>query len=102
MALSRHDAEDEAGRLRDWVKRLGREVDEERERAEKAEREREQLAGLGRYQRRYLARRVCGLCELPLDRAGCGGIYEACPEDVRIERRRRCLDEYRPRPQRRK
>lgn len=66
------------------------------------EQEREQLGNLDRYQKRYLSRRVCGLCELPLDRVGCGAVYEACSEVTRLRRRRLCLKKYRPRPQRRK
>lgn len=65
-------------------------------------REREQIAALDRYERRYLAMRECAWCDQPMDRPGCGAIYEACPEQVRINRRKRCLDEYQPRLNRRK
>ena len=65
------------------------------------EREAEQLAKLDKYQKRYLSHRRCGLCEHPLDHKGCGSHYEACPEGVRIERRRNCLRGYKPRKARR-
>lgn len=68
------------------------------------EREQAQLDGLDKYQKKYLSRRVCWLCEWPLDRKGCGtyGGMEACPEDARVERRDKCLAEYKPRPKARK
>ena len=69
------------------------------------EAETEQLAALDKYQRRYLSRRSCMACEWPLDRPGCGtyGEYPAnpCAEDGRIDRRARCLEEYKPRGSRR-
>jgi hypothetical protein len=52
---------------------------------------------LTRLQKRYLSRRICWLCEQPLDRDWCGAIYEQCPEEVREERRLDCLKHYRPR-----
>lgn len=69
------------------------------------EAEKEQLAGLDKYERRYLSRRVCGLCEWPLSEVGCGAYLpgpdceavEACEEQLRIDRRERCLKEYKPR-----
>lgn len=65
--------------------------------------EREQLAALDKHQRRYLSRRLCAWCELPLDRAGCGNRFgDECPEVTRVRRRARCLSEYKPRPSRRK
>lgn len=57
-----------------------------------------QLKDLDPLKKRYLSRRVCALCEHPADVPGCGNFYEACPEDVRVERRERCLNEYKPRP----
>jgi len=59
--------------------------------------ERAQLARLSKNQLRYLSRRACALCDWPLDRAACGSAYEACPESIRIERRARCLEQYKPR-----
>jgi len=59
--------------------------------------EKAQLSKLTKLQRKYLSSRCCGLCDKPLDETGCGGIYEACPEQVRIDRRERCLAEYKPR-----
>jgi hypothetical protein len=50
-------------------------------------------------QRRYLSRRVCGWCELPLHRDWCGSIYgnESCTEEAREQRARKCLEGYKPR-----
>lgn len=65
--------------------------------------EKAQLAELDKYQRRYLSRRMCALCDHSLDQPGCGACMgPACPEEVRIERRMRCLAAYRPRPNRRR
>jgi len=66
--------------------------------------EKEQLATLDKHQKKYLSRRFCWGCEWPLDNAGCGayGGMSACPESSRIERRERCLAEYKPRYNRRK
>jgi hypothetical protein len=57
----------------------------------------EQLAQLTKNQRRFLSRRVCAFCELPLHRAGCGAVYYKCPMEARIARREDCLKAYRPR-----
>lgn len=49
-------------------------------------------------ERRYLSRRCCGLCEMPLDRDRCGSIYgPPCTKEFLAERRERCLQEYKPR-----
>ena len=58
-----------------------------------------QLAKLTRNARRYLSKRVCWMCELPLDRAGCGSYGGAppCPWKSRWKRRRLCLQDYKPR-----
>lgn len=61
------------------------------------EREREQLAGLTKNERRYLSRRGCGGCMRPLHPPGCGDFWIACKEEAQIERRRKCLAAYRPR-----
>ena len=56
------------------------------------------MASLTKNERRYLSRRVCGLCEMPIDRDNCGSIYgPPCSEEVRRDRRARCLSEYKPR-----
>jgi hypothetical protein len=49
-------------------------------------------------EKRYLSRRVCAWCEMPLDREGCAAIYDECPPEVRLRRRLDCLSHYRPRP----
>jgi hypothetical protein len=60
-----------------------------------------QLAGLTKNARRFLARRVCGGCEMPLDRTGCGSyLMPPCPWKGRWKRRRRCLQSYKPRQRR--
>ena len=70
--------------------------------------EKELLAGLDKYQRKYLSRHCCGLCDKQLSQPGCGayGVWPpedyACKEDVRIDRIKRCLSEYKPRLNRRK
>lgn len=59
--------------------------------------ERDQIARLDKYQKKYLAARCCALCDHGLDRVGCGSFYEACPESARIARREKCLGDYKPR-----
>jgi hypothetical protein len=59
--------------------------------------EREQVNALSKLEKRFLSRRCCGLCDHPLDQAGCSAIYEACPEELRMDRRTRCLKTYKPR-----
>ena len=66
------------------------------------EKEKEQLAALTPLQRRYLSRRLCWLCDYPLNRTGCPEGVDPCTEEVRIERRKCCLKEYKPRPWSRK
>jgi rubredoxin len=36
---------------------------------------------------------VCGLCEMPLNREGCGSLYEKCSAKTREKRRQRVLSE---------
>lgn len=55
---------------------------------------------LTKNQRRFLSRRVCALCDMPLDRDGCGAIFQQCSEQVRKDRRERCLATYKPRTRR--
>lgn len=53
---------------------------------------------LSEAQRRFLSRRVCWLCELPLNRDGCGSVYGgACTQEIRDKRRADCLATYKPR-----
>lgn len=62
------------------------------------EQETKQLDQFDKYQKKYLSRRCCGLCELPLDRIGCGAhLVPACEEKIRIKRRKQCLKEFKPR-----
>ena len=65
------------------------------------------LAGLDKYQLRYLKRWGCGFCDASLAGSFCGaiqwdGLVTACSEDKRIQQREECLQNYRPRPARRK
>jgi hypothetical protein len=47
---------------------------------------------------RFLAKRVCFLCETPLHRNSCGSIYSApCSEELMAKRRADCLKTYKPR-----
>jgi len=48
-------------------------------------------------EKRFLSRRVCYWCEMPLDREQCGSPFEQCAPEVREDRRRRCLETYKPR-----
>jgi len=60
--------------------------------------ETEQIAALSKNQRRFLSHRICGWCEQPLNRAGCGAIFGGiCDEDFRAGRRGECLATYKPR-----
>jgi hypothetical protein len=53
---------------------------------------------LTKNQRRYLRRKVCGLCDMPLSEDSCGSIYgPACTKEFLKDRRTRCLLEYKPR-----
>lgn len=61
--------------------------------------ENEQLKALTKNEKRYLSRRGCGLCEQFLDRPGCSSIYGGCTERERVDRRERCLKQYKPRKQ---
>lgn len=55
------------------------------------------LAGYTRNERRYLSRHLCGLCEIELHRDYCGALDEKCTTEQMETRRRKCLQEYRPR-----
>jgi uncharacterized protein with PIN domain len=56
--------------------------------------EKEQLKALTKLERRYLKRRVCMLCDQPLSSVGCGAIFDECPEEVRVDRRKDCLKHF--------
>ena len=62
----------------------------------------QQLAELTTNAKRYLSRRVCAWCELPLHRPYCGAIYTECTPETRIKRRDNCLEFYKPRKPRKK
>lgn len=64
--------------------------------------EKEQLASLSCNERRFLSRRRCALCEWPLHKPGCRAIFHGCDEESRIERRKRCLETYKPRRRKKK
>ncbi len=57
----------------------------------------ELIASLTKNEKRYLARRECAWCNMPLNRKSCGAIYEKCSEASRIVRLISCLEEYKPR-----
>lgn len=46
---------------------------------------------VSKWQRSRLKRHSCVACEMPLDRADCGAIWERCSEDVRRKRAIECL-----------
>lgn len=59
------------------------------------------LSKCDRHETRYLSRRICGLCETPLDRGICGkipffGDDKACTEEQRIARIDNCLEDFEP------
>ena len=60
----------------------------------------EYLQALSKNQRRFLSRRECGLCAMPLNRPWCGAHYDdalqLCTEQKRIALRIRCLQDYKP------
>lgn len=65
--------------------------------------EKQQLAALDKYQRRYLKQFACYGCDHSLNAPGCGTFFgEACTETSRINRRNACLAGYKARPGRRK
>lgn len=51
----------------------------------------EQLKSLTKNQKRYLARHICGWCEMPLHKTYCGDSELPCSEEVRMKRREDCL-----------
>jgi hypothetical protein len=56
------------------------------------------LADCTRLQKRYLSKRVCWLCEIPLDSDYCGAIWgDRCSRETVEKRRADCLAHYRPR-----
>lgn len=58
-------------------------------------------ATLTRNQRRYLARRVCAWCEMPLYPVTCGALFPPlCSERELAKRLKLCLTYYTPRPRR--
>lgn len=64
--------------------------------------EKDEIRTYSKGQRRFLKRRVCGLCEHRMDHAGCGAIYrdqmkDTCTLETRRERRKACLATYKPR-----
>ena len=54
-------------------------------------------------EKRFLRRRVCALCEQRLDRDSCAALFSPrCSPELIAERRRKCLETYKPRPNRRR
>ena len=59
--------------------------------------ETDEIRSLSKKERRYLSKRTCALCGMPLDRPGCSAIWDPCTEKDRRKRRAACLEEYKPR-----
>lgn len=59
------------------------------------------LTDLTPAEKRFLSRRLCAWCGQRLDRDGCGAIWKRCSIVQREERRRKCLETYKPRGARR-
>lgn len=58
----------------------------------------DQIFVLTKGEKRFLSRRVCGLCEQPLTRKDCGAmLFPKCSAEVIADRRARCLKTYKPR-----
>ena len=62
------------------------------------------LASLDKYELRFVRRRMCGMCEVRMDYAGCGSHYHdmTCSQQARVRRLEGLLATYKPRPRRRK
>lgn len=59
----------------------------------------DELRKLTKHEKRFLSRRICALCEIPLSRDCCGAIFHGanCTPDSRTKRREACLATYKPR-----
>jgi hypothetical protein len=58
---------------------------------------------MDRHEKRFLSRRSCWMCEQHLDRDVCGASpWFSCSAETMADRRRRCLETYKPRLNRRK
>lgn len=57
------------------------------------------LQSLTANQRRYLSKMDCAWCDMPLNQSSCGAIGEECSQDKRINKAKKCLEEYKPRIQ---
>ena len=56
-----------------------------------------ELKYLSHNEKRFLSRRVCWLCEQRLDRNECLAFIGRCTPEQMAERRRKCLETYKPR-----
>lgn len=59
--------------------------------------EKEFLSSLSKGEKRYLKKFECAWCEHGLKNPGCSAISDSCTEEKRIERRKNCLKNYKPR-----
>jgi hypothetical protein len=59
--------------------------------------EKEFFSSLSKGEKRYLARFECAWCGHGLSYTGCSAIYESCTEETRIQKRKDCLKNYKPR-----
>ena len=59
--------------------------------------EKEHFKTLSKGEKRYLSRFGCAWCDHPLHYLGCSAVYGPCDEQTKIDRRKRCLEGYKPR-----
>jgi hypothetical protein len=60
--------------------------------------DKEHLATLTKGEIKYLSKFGCLWCDHSLAKAGCSGMYDnPCTDEVRIARRKKCLENYKPR-----
>ena len=57
----------------------------------------DQLKELTKNEKRFLSKRLCAWCEMPLNRIECGALFGECSDETRVTRRNNCLKTYKPR-----
>lgn len=72
-------------------------IDEQNKWLMDREKEKAQLDSLSKNEKAYLSRRECALCNQKLNLRFCGDFYGQCSALIRIEKRIKCLKEYKPR-----
>jgi len=55
------------------------------------------LDGLTKKQKEYLSRFSCAWCDQPLNKLGCGAIFDGCSCEERVQKRSNCLKNYKER-----